>query len=188
MARTLYDLLSINDASSRQTRWWSRPKSDDSYTIDVDHGHAQLRGEMSELVRQGIRFRNCIFTTHGAKGKIYFGNTQVYREIWYTQFYARGFDRLFPFPNTKVYFAGCNVAEGPDGWQFLEAAARSLLHSAGGVAIGWTSSGFGSPFSGHMRHLWGDTRQAVVLAGGMTLRFYENWKLITDGTFPARPK
>ena len=187
MAKKLYDLLSINDASSRQMRLLSREKSNDSYTINVDEGHARLRGEMSILIEQGVQFRNCIFTTHGNEGVIFFGNQWINQEVWYSQFYSRGYDRLFPFPNTKLYFAGCNVADGPRGWKFLEAAARSLLRRAGGAAIGWTSLGFGSPFSGHMRHLWGDTRQVMVLPGGESLRFYENWNLITDGTFPVRP-
>ena len=50
MAKKLYDLLSINDASSRQMRLLSREKSNDSYTINVDEGHARLRGEMSILI------------------------------------------------------------------------------------------------------------------------------------------
>ena len=39
---------------------------------------------------------------------------------------------------------------------------------------------FGSPFSGHERHLWGDTKAVMVSAGGDTLRYYRNWNLITD--------
>jgi len=186
MAKT-YDLLSINDASSRQMRSLSREETNDSYTINIDEGHAQLRGEMSRLIQQGFRFRNCIFTTHGNEGAIFFGDTWITYNIWYTQFYHRGYDRLFPFPNTKLYFAGCRVAGGPMGWKFLEAAARCLVPSAGGVAMGWTSLGFGSPVSGHVRHLWGDTRQVMVLPGGEILRFYENWNLITDGVNPVRP-
>jgi hypothetical protein len=187
MAKTLYNLLSINDYSSRQTRMVSRESSDDSYPINVDEGHAQLRGEMSSLISNHIRFRNCVFTTHGSPGMIWFGDQWLSTEVWYGQFYGRGYDRLFPFPNTHLYFAGCNVAEGQEGWKFLEAAARSLLQTAGGSAVGWTSLGFGSFFSGHVRHFWGDTRQVMVLPGGGSLRFYENWNLITDGTNPARP-
>lgn len=58
--------------------------------------------------------------------------------------------------------------------------------------MAWTSLGFGFGFgpvhSGHVGHFWGDTRQASVSAGGEFLRYYENWKLITDAQGnPASP-
>ncbi len=184
----VYDLLSINHADNRGDRWTGRAESDDSYTVNVDMGEARLRGQLLELIDQGMQFKNCIFTTHGNKGMIFFGDSWIDTYVWYTEFYHREFYRLFPFPGTKVYFAGCDVAAGPTGWTFLEAAARSLVAKAGGVAMGWTSLGFGSPFSGHVRHLWGDTREVMVAPGGEVLRFYENGKLITDGTYPVRPQ
>jgi hypothetical protein len=175
MARNVYNLLSIRDTSTPQMRLMARAKSDDSYSLDVDMGQARLRGQLLGLIEQGFQFRNCIFTTHGNKGVIFFGDTYITSDMWYTEFYHRHFERLFPFKDTKIYFAGCNVADGPLGWKFLEGAARSLLGTTGGVAIGWTSLGLGSPISGHVRHLWGDTRQVMLLEGGDTLRFYENW-------------
>jgi hypothetical protein len=187
MAKKVYDLLSINDAASRQMRLVGREETDDSYTVNVDMGQARLRGQLLALIDQGLQFRNCIFTTHGGEGVIWFGDSWIDTETWYKEFYHRQFHRLFPFSDTKLYFAGCNVAEGPLGWKFLEAASRSLVGHNGGVAIGWTSVGFGSPWSGHVRHLWGDTRQVAVLPGGESLLFYENWNLITDGTYPVRP-
>jgi hypothetical protein len=183
-----YKLLSINDTASWQTKHlFARPGNSDSYTINSEDGHAPIRAEMSNLVREGVRFENCIFTTHGYPGGIWFGETWIDAEVWYKQFYDRGYGPLF-LKNAKLYFAGCNVADGADGWKFLEAAARSLLRVNGGTAMAWTSSGFAGPWSGHMRHFWGDTRQVMVLAGGTELRFFENWKLITDGGgVPVRP-
>lgn len=182
-----YRLLSINDASSRQMRMLSREGGDDVYTINVSEGHARLRAELSDLVKAGVVFQNAVFTTHGNKGVIFFGEEWINWETWYTQFYKSGYGKLFA-ANAKVYFAGCNVADGPQGWKFLEAAARSLLQVNGGFAMGWTSLGFGSPFSGHVRHLWGDTREVYVYPGQSGLRFYEDWKLVTDGTYPIRPQ
>jgi len=82
-----------------------------------------------------------------------------------------------------LYFAGCRVADSEQGWSFLEAAARTLLATSGGVAIGFTSLGFGSPFSGHVRHLWGDTRQVMFIPGrdGANLLFFENGNRVDDG-------
>ena len=187
----IYDLLAINDSSSRQMDLLRRRKSDDSYVIDIDWGgHAYLRGQLKGLISSGYQFHNCVFTTHGSPGAIWLGDQYINREVWYTEFYNGPYGKLFPFPNTKLYFAGCNVADGDKGWRFLTAAARSLLGVAGGTAMGWTSLGFGlGPIhSGHVAHLWGDTREVSVLAGGDYLRYYENWKLIADGQGnPASP-
>jgi len=185
----VYDLLSINDGSSLRNRVLGRAKSDDSYTISVQEGKWGLKAKLIELIEQGMQFRNCIFTTHGNSGVIFLGDEYIDAYTWYTEFYNYPFYRLFPFANTKLYFAGCDVADEEWGWKFLEAAARSLLRTAGGVASAWTSLGFGSPISGHVRHLWGDTRQVMISQGGDTLRFYENWELITDaGGYPGRPE
>jgi hypothetical protein len=190
MARTIYDLLSVNVISSWRSRtFFKREKSENSYDVNLENGRADLKKQLRDLISKGIQFKNCIFTGHGNSGIIWLGADYITREIWYKEFYRQGFERLFPFPNAKLYFAGCNVAEGQDGWRFLEAAARSMLTMAGGVAMGWTSTGFGSPFSGHERHLWGDTREVSVFAGGDSLRFYENWNLITDAdNMPTRPE
>jgi hypothetical protein len=183
MGRKIYRLLSINDAMTAQTRWLARETADDTYTINVDEGIDGLRSKLSWIIKEGMTFHDAVFTSHGNKGVIWFGDEYITAETWYSKFYSSGYARLFPFPNTKLYFAGCRVAGGEPGWRFLEAAARTLLTVSGGEAIGWTSLGFGSFISGHVRHLWGETRQVMLLTGdgGQALRFFENWNRVDDG-------
>jgi hypothetical protein len=183
MGRKVYRLLSINDAMSLQMRLLSREEGEDTYTVNVDKGIDGLRSKLSWMIKEGMTFQNAVFTTHGNRGVISFGHEHIIAETWYTKFHGSGYARLFPFKDTKLYFAGCRVAEGVWGWRFLEAAARTLLATSGGVAIGCTSLGFGSPFSGHVRHFWGETRQVMIIPGGdgAALRFFENWNRVDDG-------
>lgn len=194
-----YKLLLVNDTSTPQTRWMARKETADSFTINVDFsndteqgsyypGIAYLAGQLFGCVQQGLTFQNCVFTTHGAGGAIKFGTDELTSFGWYSQFYDRGFYRLFPFPDARVYFAGCEVALGTSGWRFLEAAARSLVRGAGGWAFGWTSNGYKIPFVNAPQHFSGDVRSVYVSAGGQSLRFYDDYELLTDGQGnPVRP-
>jgi hypothetical protein len=183
MGRKSYRLLSINDVMSWRTRLFSREGNEDTYTVNVDEGIDGLCSKLSWMINEGMTFQNAVFTTHGNRGVIFFGHEYIVAETWYTKFHGSGYARLFPFKDTKLYFAGCRVADSEQGWSFLEAAARTLLATSGGVAIGFTSLGFGSPFSGHVRHLWGDTRQVMFIPGrdGANLLFFENGNRVDDG-------
>ena len=194
-----YSLLLVNDTSTPQGRWMAREGGADSYSINVDFsggeekgsyypGVAYLAGQMSSLVKQGVTFQECVFTTHGSAGTIKFGTDELTSFGWYSQFYNRGFHKLFPTANAVVYFAGCQVAVGASGWKFLEAAARTLLQGAGGTAIGWTSNGYKFPFINKPIHFSGHIWQVSISAGGDYLRFSEGGELVTDEKgFPARP-
>jgi hypothetical protein len=82
------------------------------------------------------------------------------------------FAALFPSP-ARIYFDGCNVAEGGAGTDFLIDVGATLLTKGGGETIGWTTLGHGVPgwvpfIGGHSLH-FGD------LDGDSTLkriRFY----------------
>jgi len=194
-----YTTLLINDTSTPQARWMAREGSEDSYTIEVDFsganeqsayypGVAYLAGRLAGLVQGGFTFRKCIFTTHGASGAIKFGTDELTTYGLYSQFYDRGFHRLFPTSDATVYFAGCQVAVGTLGWKFLAAAARSLLRGAGGSAVGWTSDGYKITFKNAPVHFSGDSRMVWVSQGGDVLRYYENGELIADGQgYPVSP-
>ena len=176
-----YRLLAINAAMTRQEEWMRREQQADSYTIDVDAGVAYLRGRLRTLLKDGYVFDDVVFTTHGHDGMIWFGDEAIQATDWYSaDWYGPRFDGLFPGQHTRIYFSGCNVAAGAAGWKFLEAAVRTLCRNSGGVSIGWTSSGFSWFPSGHSKHLWGSTRE-VMLVGGDALQFYENWKRVDDG-------
>ena len=181
MGRKYYELLSIDSVDTLRSRMvFKRESSDDSYSMHLENGLIEMKRRMRELIEDGVTFRNCIVTGHGSSGHVKVCSDSITRRVWYDHFYRKGFDRLFPGSNGRLYFAGCNVAEDPHGWAFLAAAARSLMSNGGGSAFGWTSLGFGSLISGHERHFWGDTKAVMVSAGGDTLRYYRNWNLITD--------
>jgi hypothetical protein len=176
-----YRLLAINAAMTRQENWMKREQQKDSYTIDVDAGVASLRGRLRSLLREGYIFDDVVFTTHGHDGMIWFGDEAIHWNDWYSgDWFGAGFDRLFPGQNTKIYFSGCNVAAGHNGWKFLEASVRTLCWGGGGVSIGWTSTGFSWFPSGHAKHLTGSTRE-VMMVGGNSFRFFEDWQRVDDG-------
>src|SRR5262249_31480945 len=128
---------------------------------------------------EGKRFTRAVFDTHGNSGGITFNGQWLTADVLRDSFEGRGYDTLFPFMG-RIYFSGCNVAEGDAGWSFLEAAARAFLRRGGGVAFGHTSKGFavtdwaaafgGALFAwkygGHVLHLTGESRYVGVPPGG----------------------
>jgi hypothetical protein len=184
---THYRTLLINDKGwvDRVLGAWRDTGDNELRTIFIRS--AKLKEVLNSLVASNTTFDAAVFSTHGNKGRIFFGGEQVA----YWDLYAMMFDdyfKLFPGINSRILFGGCNVADGDDGWKFLLAAARCFLRY-GGEAIAWTSSGFQAPFGlrdGHIVHLWGDTRQ-VRNMGDDSFRFYENWNLIESGGAPQAP-
>ena len=180
MGRKSYRLLRIIDVTQWQRRLFLGEGNEDTYTVKVDRGIVELMSKLRWMLDEGMTFQNAVFRTHGCSGAIWFGEDYINAEKWYTLFHYCRYERLFPFKDGKLYFEGCNVAEGAEGWRFLEAAARSLR--SGGVAIGWTSLGY-SAASSSVKHLWGDTRQVTFIPGrdGAVLLFFENGKRVDDG-------
>ena len=73
------------------------------------------------------------------------------------------------------------VADGDDGWEFLEAAARTFFRSAGGNVFGWTSKGLGMPsiipfIGGHTEHLWCDIRGVVITPADDGGAYLSRWE------------
>jgi len=166
-----------------------RETQDGEVGYDV-HSVNELRNLLRALVADKTTFGAAVFSTHGNKGKIFFEGESLTAYKLQEHFYndKTDFSSLFPASNSRILFAGCNVAEDDEGWRFLFLAARTFLGN-GGETIGWTSAGFAVPFGlrdGHVVHLWGDTRQ-VRNMGGHSFRFYENWKMIESGGFPTPP-
>jgi hypothetical protein len=126
---------------------------------------------LDDLLKGGARFDRVLFETHGSPGTIYFGNQYV-GASWWTSVLNRGYTNLTT-ANSRIYFNGCNVAEGADGWAFLDAAARCFLTPGGGEVFGQTSLGFGNPFNGHVVHLWGTTRRIYVGQDGRIIERFE---------------
>jgi hypothetical protein len=130
------------------------------------------------LVKNGMTFGSAVFITHGGSGKLRIDGDDLGVNQWQWYFNGKGHEKLFPKPDSKLYFAGCNVAEGDDGWKFLEAAGTVLLRQAGGLSYGWTSLGIAAPsylrgIGGHAVHLWGDVRYVEIGPGGRKVNQYE---------------
>lgn len=122
---------------------------------------------LDALVRANGRFNRILFETHGSPGRIVFGN-YGFGANWLRSVRGRGYSTLTT-KNARIYFNGCNVAAGAAGWDFLQAAAEVFLTPGGGEVFGHTSVGFGNPLSGHVVHLWGDTRRLYVDSKGKVI-------------------
>ena len=131
-----------------------------------------LRDRMVSLLSQGKRFNSIVFTTHGAPGLIKLDDDIVDARTIQNVFANHGLERLL-LPGSRVYFAGCNVADKEAGWNFLETAARVFFKGSGGTAFGWTSYGFSAERTlgliKNIVHVWGRTRFVMMSPDGVTL-------------------
>lgn len=132
----------------------------------VDH----LVADLDRLVAGQARYDRILFETHGSPGMAAFGHRSI-NAAWWRGVRNRNYHKLTR-PNARIYFNGCNVAETDAGWDFLEAAAVTLL-SGGGEVFGQTSRGYGNPFNGHVVHFWGSTRRLLVGFDGRVIDRYE---------------
>ena len=183
--KKVYTRLHIYDTADWVGRHQYKGSNDDTYSISIDEGPQQLLGELNKLLTDGKIFRKVVFTTHGNAGAIFFNHKQITWYELYHDFNAPHYERLFPFKNAKMYFEGCEVAAGDDGWKFLEAAGRTFFRVAGGAVLGWTSPGLGLPtfvpsIGGHTAHLSGSVRGVLVTpddADGLIFNYWgEGWE------------
>jgi len=186
MAKTDLDLLFLYDGDMD---WLSRSagRLDADLAIAVKGGIKGLKKLFDQFLAEGKTFKRVMFETHGYPGMIFFGdekgNCQIDSDALTASF--AGYDALFP-NQTRMYFAGCNVADEDAGWGFLETAGKTFFKRSGGTTFGWTSSGFAigsnligllSPISllrnaGRVWHAWGDARYVWVGPGGSPVLRY----------------
>jgi hypothetical protein len=128
---------------------------------------------LDDLVRRRATFDRLLVQTHGGPGVIKFGTRRVFDTTWRDKerFSGRGYEKLFP-TYTRVYFDGCNVAEGDSGTQFLIAAGQVFTRLGGGEVFAFPDAGYGFPgtlpfIGGHTIHLTGRLKTAYFLAGGI---------------------
>jgi hypothetical protein len=127
----------------------------------------QLDEELNKLFHERNVFDRILFETHGDSGKIKFNHQPINVQYWKLK--VRRYEFLTA-SYTKIYFNGCNVAEGEAGWKFLEAVAGAFLSINSGEVFAYTSLGFTYPFGSHVAHLWGDLRTVNVKDGKITGR------------------
>jgi len=144
---------------------------------------AELHKMLASFVATKRTFQRVLFQTHGNSGEIFFNHKPISASNLRTDF--AGYHQLFP-NRTKVYFDGCNVAEGKKGWDFLAVAGEAFLQNQGGITMGYTSLGGGMPgwiplIGGHTVHLWGDVKFIEFGSGAVELsRFSSNGASLSE--------
>jgi hypothetical protein len=106
-----------------------------------------------------------------------------------TVFGGKDYQNIFP-SFTRIYFDGCNVAEGDFGWLFLQEVGKALCQAGGGVVFGWTSKGYTLKVGNHaLPHKWvhptGDVRYVVMAKGGTVDDMFTATEVV-QGLFPPR--
>ncbi len=127
---------------------------------------------LDRLVAAGRTFDRILFETHGNSGIIGFDDATDINAEWWGRIRNR-YNRLTTV-DARVYFNGCSVADGEEGWRFLEAAARVFITAGGGQVFGQNSSGVPNPFNGHTVHFWGSTRTVLVDIKSLVTSRFEN--------------
>lgn len=126
---------------------------------------------LDNLVQTRQTFHRVLFETHGSPGAIYFGKASIPSSWVWAYMTTRNYDLITP-NKTRIYFNGCNVAEGNAGWDFLRAMAKVFLLRGGGEVFGHTSLGFATKWGIYPKvfHLWGDLRKVHVAPGGKIIK------------------
>jgi hypothetical protein len=156
-------LLHIYDDDDWTMHFMTQRK-DAETVIPVKGGALKMVEHLDRIVASRRVYDRIVFETHGAPGKIGMGK-HVINARWLRSLSNRHYG-YFCDVGARLYFNGCNVAEGDEGWDFLRAAAEVFLISRGGVCFGHTSIGWSDPLTGHVVHPWGDTRHVVMMQGG----------------------
>jgi hypothetical protein len=107
-------------------------------------GTKQLAEQLQKLILAGATFSRALFFTHGASGEIHFdrGTSILSIHNFEDVLDRQDYDRLFP-EYSRIYFDGCNVAAGQEGWSFLTLVGKKFLRQKGGLTSGFIGKGVG---------------------------------------------
>lgn len=166
----IYDSTSTLDRAQALCRFG---KSSDIVILPVASAN-QLAAELTKLKSSGVTFDRMLIQTHGNSGMIFFNHQALTATGLLVQFSGKGYDVLFP-TYTRIYFDGCNVAEGDDGKNFLTTAGTIFLQNGGGEVFAYGSLGTAMPswvpfIGGHTVHF---------NAGLVTIQFSPGGKVFT---------
>jgi hypothetical protein len=128
-------------------------------------GRFDLVDALDELVTKGVTFQRCLFETHGSSGSISFGHDALDGRV-FRGWASRGYNRIFEL-HSRLYFNGCNVADDPWGWDFLDGAGKCFLSRGGGVSFAQTGVGRPIIFTGHVVHFGAKVCKSVWAPGGV---------------------
>ena len=136
------------------------------HAVPVEGEKAGLRAALDELVSTDTQFGRALFETHGSTGAIYFGGEAV-TGADFRGWAGRGYERIFSYLWARIYFNGCNVADSPNGWDFLDGAGSIFLKRGGGTTFAQTGVGRPIIFSGHVHHFGSSTAYSLWAPGGV---------------------
>ena len=172
---SLLGLLQIYDADDEDTRDTAGDRDGVTKSVGVTGGVAGFVRAMAALVEEGRPYDRVVVETHGGAGFIKFADQKVW-DITLKEKFTANYRKLFPL-YMRMYFNGCNVAEGGDylGWGFLEMAGKVFLKAMGGQVFAHTSPGYAFPgwvplVGSHTVHFSGETRYVNIVAGGNVVK------------------
>jgi hypothetical protein len=137
------------------------------HSVPIDGGKLDLRNALDALVTGGHQFGRALFETHGSTGAIYFGGQAITGSDFRGYFADRGYERIFSYLWARIYFNGCNVADAPNGWDFLDGAGSLFLKRGGGTAFAQTGLGRPIILTGHVHHFGSSTSYSLWAPGGV---------------------
>ena len=153
-------LLHIYDVTDPVIRWTVERRAEPNKLGVISA--QDLENGLDHLLATGQTFDRILFETHGSPGCLWFQNSPVGPSQLVK--YGR-FSRLTT-SGARIYFNGCNVGDGAEGWKFLNFAAAALIVPHTGKVVAQTRVGFGNFYNGHVVHLASDTRAIEVMADG----------------------
>jgi hypothetical protein len=166
----IYDPTDIMIALTASVRRFNTPwLTGNLYQVPVHNGRVGLLNALDELVRKRKEFARAIFETHGSSGSISFGGERITGDTFRTFYNNRGYEKLFPYLWSRIYFNGCNVADNPNGWDFLDGAGSVFLKLGGGFVFAQTDVGRPVIFTGHVVHFGDSTFYSLWAPGGVFL-------------------
>jgi hypothetical protein len=176
------DRLAIYDADDSSCNSFGKNR-DALLKLPITGGVAGLKTSWGNFVAApGGPYSRVVFDTHGNAGMIFFGDDAIQWGDVSAVFGKVDYSRIFP-RFTRVYFDGCNVAEGDFGWLFLQEIAKVFCRAGGGVVFGWTSKGYALSAWGHTApHKWfhpsGKVRYVVAKTGGVIDDMFDSTDLL----------
>jgi hypothetical protein len=133
------NMLHLYDADDAQTRILAGPREADE-SVGVKGGADGLIKVLDKFVSEGWIFQRAVVSTHGNSGFIALGEDHIDAAVLDKRFSGKRYATLFSY-NARIYFVGCNVAEGNKGWKFLETAGTIFLGRYGGTTFAHTGAG-----------------------------------------------
>lgn len=165
----IYDTADEDNKEQAEERFGKDPSIYHLPVASQDDLTASLKG----LLALEYQFDRVLVQTHGGPGEVSFGDKSTYG--WYfdeTLPAVMDISALFPF-YTRIYFDGCNVADGGMGTAFITRVGKGLLKKRGGEVFAWTSPGYAFPSfwtapiitPGHTLHFSGYLKRAFFVQG-----------------------